>query len=530
MFKQLLLDSSEEVYLGRDESKCKYIFSTSGAISRVHCRLFSCGHELFLEDLSSNGTFVNGRKMTKNEQRRLRHDDTVCLINPQEPESLRFTWVVDAPEAPPATSADVIGSYRVLPTILGTGNFGTVYLGEHLTTKERAAVKIIDKTKMAFSTQLDFNSLLSEANIMRKLNHRNIVRILDVVDEKRRFCIILELVSDGDFFDYVANRGTPPFDENGARCLFVQLVEALIHMHSKSVVHRDLKLENVLVKVDSDFKIPNKSSSAADNAPFIPPDKVTLKVTDFGLAKYCPPGANMRTFCGTPTYLAPEVGGSQNAYGPSVDVWSLGIILYMMLTRSMPEEPQKKPVPIPANQPPKVQDMLRRLLTRDPSHRIDLKGICAHPWLEGCNIEGRELANGAPAPQLVMQPTVVGHIGNSLAEMDMADPFGLNKSVGEKRVRTDDGPATDDETEESPKPTKEVWYWKKDLTKDDADPAAWQRYGNDDVERIVRCRSKNQKTSKVGKQGEYRISFEGMFQYSTKEPTKQRPVRVVKLD
>ena len=235
----------------------------------------------------------------------------------------------------------------------------------------------------------------------------------------------------------------------------------------------------------------------------------------------------MRTFCGTPTYLAPEVNDSKGAYGASVDVWSLGIILYMMLTRNMPDDPHKKGVSIPPTLPPKCQDMLRRLLTVDPAKRIDLKGICSHPWLEGCTIGGRAQAG---ATKLVTQPTVVGQIATSLADMDPSDPFGLNKSTASKRSREDNGPATDDEAEEGPKPKTEVWYWQKALDLPQDDPAAWQRYGDDDVERIVRCRSKGQKTSKVGKEGVYRISFEGMFQYHTKEPTKQRPVKVVKLE
>ena len=533
--KAIHFNGSSEVAFGRDASHCQMTFPECGVLSRVHCKVFSLGRDVFLNDISSNGTFLNGKLLGKGKQKVLRSGDTICLVNPHSPDSLKYTWKY----VPPPSENDETGdgssnlnNVCVVGKVLGTGNFATVRLGTMKATGEKVAIKIIEKKRFALSqSDFSFQKLYSEVEILRKMNHPNIIRVVDVFDDPKSFTMLLELVSNGDLFDYIVGRCPNPFTELECKQLFIQLVEALIYMHAKGVVHRDLKPENILVAVDPSFVIPNPHGENQANARYIPVNRVTLKITDFGLAKFCSEQSVMTTMCGTPSYLAPEVlvpqtFGAEKSQGYSwgVDVWSLGVILYIMLSGTPPKDPQKGILPFPKQFDKVTQDakdLVQLMLRPDPRERGDLKDIVSHSWLRDCVVRGRETAmrkevlkvegtvimRPTPTVPIVATPELPGNVTEQ--ESDSEQP--------KKRSRVEGQP---------PKALPSVfWQWKKKMDLPDADDSAWQSYDVTDSDHIERMQSRGAKSCKVGTTGDYRISFEGMFQYNKNDTSKQRPVR-----
>ncbi|CUG06578.1 protein kinase, putative [Bodo saltans] len=539
-----------DLTIGRDAHSCSLVFPDAATLSRVHCKFFCLGREVFLTDVSSNGTFLNGKVVGKNNQRALRTNDLVSLINPQQPESTKLTWRFIAPEAPAAlpsagaSDASNIEAHYKLGEVLGTGNFATVRLGTHRTNGRNVAVKIVEKKRFALQEgEFSFSSLQSEVEILRKMNHPNIIGVWDVYDDPKNFTMVLELVTGGDFFDYIVGRAPNPFTEDDAKDLFVQLLEAMLYMHDKDVVHRDLKPENILVHIDPTYQF-HKTTDHQRNARNIPVNKVTLKVTDFGLAKFCKEQDVMTTMCGTPTYLAPEVlfadttskEKKAQGYSWSVDVWSLGVILYVMLSGCLPKDPQKGKVvynKYMTSLSAECKDLLEALLKINPAERADLSDICVHPWLKNKTIVLRNKA--LKQDRLVQCGTLLnvhGGVDASSIVSAASSPSPL-EAMKTSRSSEDEGTKTDVESDGDEKAKKRhrvepkvvTWYWKKDLEKTELDPTSWQAYSEEDCERIEKAKSKGAKTAKVGQSGDYRISFEGMFQYLTTDTSKQRPVK-----
>ena len=540
-----------DVSIGRDQSACQLFYPECGVISRVHCKIFSMGRDVFVHDLSSNGTFVNGKLVGKGNRKAIRRGDIISVMNPQLPESSRYSWkflpppeedvspVGDSSTSMKPASSKLEGVYE-LGRVLGTGNFATVRLGKHRSTGREVAVKIIEKKRFALNqADFSFSGLQSEVEVLRKMQHKNIISLYDVFDEDKTFTMVLELISNGDFFDYIVGRCHPtPFTEAEAKHLFLQLLEAMLYMHSKDVVHRDLKPENILVYVDSGFVIPHKSDDNQSNAKHIPVEKVTLKVTDFGLAKFCKEHDVMTTMCGTPSYLAPEVQDKSEAgYSWSVDVWSLGVILYVMLAGSPPKDPQKGNLVFHksmSNLSPESKHLVEGMLKVSVKDRFDLADICAHPWLKGTAIPSAHLATHKD--RLVLCPTMDFHAATPVAiipamKLELSTTTGI-ATDGDDSDSGDGSPSKSKKRRTEVAPIDErnngkitVWYWKKHLDRPDSDPNAWQTYSDQDCANIEKQRLKDAKSCKVGNTGDYRISFEGLFQYSTKDPTRQRPVK-----
>ncbi|KAL7978211.1 hypothetical protein Chor_014750 [Crotalus horridus] len=192
----------------------------------------------------------------------------------------------------PATATDEqphIGNYRLLKTI-GKGNFAKVKLARHVLTGKEVAVKIIDKTQLNSSS---LQKLFREVRIMKVLNHPNI----------------------GEVFDYLVAHGR--MKEKEARAKFRQIVSAVQYCHQKFIVHRDLKAENLLLDAD-----------------------MNIKIADFGFSNEFTFGNKLDTFCGSPPYAAPELFQGKKYDGPEVDVWSLGVILYTLVSGSLPFDGQ----------------------------------------------------------------------------------------------------------------------------------------------------------------------------------------------
>jgi serine/threonine protein kinase len=161
--------------------------------------------------------------------------------------------------------------------VLGTGNFAVVKFGVERATGKRVAIKIIDKRRFMAQAASRKDKILDEVNILKELDHPNIIRIFDVFDTEKTLYIVLELVTGGDLLEFIMEVRAIP--EERARSLFLQMASALAYLHSKGIAHRDLKPENLLLLDKKHDRI---------------------KVTDFGLSKVLDEGSYTKTICGTP--------------------------------------------------------------------------------------------------------------------------------------------------------------------------------------------------------------------------------------
>ncbi|XP_061054264.1 serine/threonine-protein kinase MARK2-like [Eubalaena glacialis] len=264
-----------------------------------------------------------------------------------------------------ANSADKeahIDDFEILHTI-GEGTFGKVKLARHILTGTQVAVKVIKKRRQSFSS---VQAVFREVCSLKALNHPNIVKLLGVTDTEETFFVVLEYLSGGDMYRYLKIHGR--MTEAEARGPFQQLVSALQHCHERGIVHRDLKPLNLLF--DSNMNI---------------------KLTDFGLSNECDDTGQADTICGTHRYAAPELFLGQSYSGPAVDVWSLGAVLYTMVTGSQPfvgkdfQELRKQILqgqyPIPPYLSLEIRDLLRKMIALNPSDRGTLPDLMRHPWV-----------------------------------------------------------------------------------------------------------------------------------------------------
>jgi len=255
-----------------------------------------------------------------------------------------------------------IGNYKLSKT-LGIGAFGKVKLGEHVPTKHKVAVKILNKGKIA---ALDMGEKVRrEINILRICKHPHIIRLYEVIDTPTDIFLVMEYAPEGELFDYIVGKGKPSPED--AQRLFRQLISAVEYCHFHNIVHRDLKPENLLL--DKDYN---------------------LKIADFGLSNIMRDGEFLKTSCGSPNYAAPEVIMGNLYAGPEVDVWSCGVILYALLCGSLPFDDESIPMlfkkiksgmySLPSHLLPIPRDLIPRMLIVDPIKRITIAEIRNHLW------------------------------------------------------------------------------------------------------------------------------------------------------
>lgn len=261
---------------------------------------------------------------------------------------------------------------------LGKGHYSVVKLAQHVISKHYVAVKIIDKHKL---DEVELKHLNHEVRVMKLLRHPNVVRLFEVVDTPSCLFLILELGEGGDMYEHIKANGKAT-DER-ARSIFAQLVRAMVYCHANRVAHRDLKPENVVFCTDPETQ------------------EEVVKVTDFGLCNNFTDDMMMETFCGSMVYSPPEVLLQEPYSGPKADIWSLGIMLYMIVVGALPfqeandSETLIKILEVVYDVPEFVSDdcadLLSKMLVREPSERLSIKEIAAHPWLRPC-INEQELS------------------------------------------------------------------------------------------------------------------------------------------
>nr|XP_009682995.1 PREDICTED: serine/threonine-protein kinase 33 isoform X1 [Struthio camelus australis]XP_009682996.1 PREDICTED: serine/threonine-protein kinase 33 isoform X1 [Struthio camelus australis]XP_009682997.1 PREDICTED: serine/threonine-protein kinase 33 isoform X1 [Struthio camelus australis]XP_009682998.1 PREDICTED: serine/threonine-protein kinase 33 isoform X1 [Struthio camelus australis] len=260
---------------------------------------------------------------------------------------------------------------------LGQGSFGVVIEVKHKDTGKKWAIKKVNRKKAGSSAM---KLLEREVSILKRVNHDHIIHLEEVFETPKRVYLVMELCEDGELKKILHSKGH--FTENETRHIIQSLASAIAYLHKKDIVHRDLKLENILVK-----------SSDIDEANEM---KLNIKVTDFGLAVQKAGGSVFQSICGTPIYMAPEVISAHD-YSQQCDIWSIGVIMYMLLcgeppfTASLEEKLFelirkgdlyfKNTVWDTVSEAAK--QVLRLLLRVDPAHRITANELLDNQWITG---------------------------------------------------------------------------------------------------------------------------------------------------
>lgn len=250
---------------------------------------------------------------------------------------------------------------------MGEGSFGKVYSAVSVFTEKEVAVKCFDKSKL--QNENAKKKIFQEIEMLKKMDHPNVIKLLEVFENKKFIFFIMEYAAESDILKLLKKRG--PLDEKIACYLVFQIIQGLKHCHSQGILHRDIKLDNVLLT--SSFLI---------------------KIADFGVSKIVKPGQVLYEQCGTPAYIAPEVIKGDGYSGFQADIWNLGILLYAMVTGTVPfksnsiDELHSLILKGDWNFPEgntlssELKDLLRKILVLDPVKRLDEDGILEHGWMQ----------------------------------------------------------------------------------------------------------------------------------------------------
>ncbi|XP_065216060.1 serine/threonine-protein kinase SIK3-like isoform X8 [Planococcus citri] len=260
-----------------------------------------------------------------------------------------------------------VGYYEFERTI-GKGNFAVVKLAKHVVTNTKVAVKIIDKTQLDEET---LKKIFREIQIMTQLRHPHIIKLYQVMETDKMIYLVTEYASGGEIFDYLVNNG--PMKEEEACRVFQQIVSAVQYCHSMNIVHRDLKAENLLLDSNND-----------------------IKLADFGFSNTFVEGQPLSTWCGSPAYAAPELFEGQEYDGPKADIWSLGVVLYVLVSGSLPFDGTTLQTlrsrvlsgkfRIPFFMTADCEHLIRHMLVVDAEKRYSLRQIIQHNWMRKCGI------------------------------------------------------------------------------------------------------------------------------------------------
>ena len=273
-----------------------------------------------------------------------------------------------SPAMPPSSPANsLFGKYEV-GRLLGCGAFAKVYYARDINTGHSVAIKVINKHKIAHNANLVLN-VKREIEIMRRLRHPNIVKLYEVMATKTKIYFVMEFVKGGELFAKVA-KGR--LSESHSRKYFQQLISAIGYCHSRGVYHRDLKPENLLIDENGDLKVSDFGLSA-----------VTGQIRADGL---------LHTLCGTPSYVAPEILTKRGYDGAKADIWSCGIILFVLNAAYLPfndsnlmmmyKKIYKGEYRCPKWMSPDLRRFLSRLLDTKPETRITIDEIKSDPWFK----------------------------------------------------------------------------------------------------------------------------------------------------
>ncbi|KAK6510831.1 hypothetical protein TWF506_009925 [Arthrobotrys conoides] len=341
---------------------------TQPTVSNRHCVIFrevsGKTSKAIIEDLSSNGTFIGGSNVGRNNRRELRNGDEIKLVD-----GVRFMFRYPQQQATGSFSDNF-----ELPAngTLGSGHFATVFVAIEKSTGTKYAVKVFKKRRK--DDGKGQMGLQQEIAVLMSVHHPNVLCLKETFDEDDGIYLVLELAAEGELFNLIIEKGKLSEDET--RKVFLQLLNGLKYLHERNIVHRDIKPENILLT-----------------------DKnLTCKLADFGLAKIIGEDSFTTSLCGTPSYVAPEIlmPSRNRKYTKAVDIWSLGVVLYICLCGFPPFSDELAPpnlrdqikegrfdYPSPYwdSVGDAALDLIDRMLTVDADERITVEEALEHPWV-----------------------------------------------------------------------------------------------------------------------------------------------------
>ena len=256
-------------------------------------------------------------------------------------------------------------SFYKFGRIIGKGAFGKVNLGLNTLTGRIVAIKSFNKENI--KNEISKKKIFYETNLMRKLRHNSITKILETFESEKYIFIIMEYISGGTLQSFIKKRRK--LNEKTAKIFYKQIIESIKYIHSKNIVHRDIKLENILIDLNNN-----------------------IKICDFGVGIMINQNTILYDQCGTPVYMAPEIIRNKGYFGFPVDIWSSGISLYIMLSGNVPFNRGKlndlqyeilnSPLKNINDVSLEANDLLKGVLNKDPNKRFSIDDILNHPWLK----------------------------------------------------------------------------------------------------------------------------------------------------
>ncbi|SJL18760.1 uncharacterized protein ARMOST_22360 [Armillaria ostoyae] len=341
-------------------------------VSNRHCEIVWDHKTAVVTDFSSNGTWVNGVKLGMNEFCILKDGDHIAFgtAMPQETDDYRFTFHTHKTSLQEYDLGELYKHYQLAHKI-GEGSFGTVSKGMSLETGEFVAIKIIKLPKAFGKARTVKRNMAREVNIMSNVDHPNICALKDVFhhDNDGSINLVMELVDGGNLLEAIDKDLTR--HEDMARHITWQICDAVGYLHQLGVTHRDLKPENILLTKH---------------------DPPLVKVADFGLAKVVDNLTMLRTNCGTSCYRAPETYSRRarvEGYDYLADSWSLGVVVFVMLTNEFPTDGKLTADPKikwslldKAGGSSDVRDFIECLLQADVASRMTVRCAPGHAWMK----------------------------------------------------------------------------------------------------------------------------------------------------
>ncbi|KAF2759407.1 Pkinase-domain-containing protein [Pseudovirgaria hyperparasitica] len=355
----------------------------ANTVSNRHCLLFpekKSGVPIALvEDLSGNGTYVNDAIVGRNKRRELQDRDEISIID-----EARFIF-----RYPHRQTSSGFRQQYMIHEQLGKGHFASVHLCVERSSGSRFAVKIFEKRGGNDRSRTE--GLQQEIAVLMSVSHPSLLCLKDTFDEEDGVYVVLELAPEGELFNWIVMK--QKLSESEARKVFIQLFQAVKFLHERNIVHRDIKPENILL-TDKDLSI---------------------KLADFGLAKIIGEESFTTTLCGTPSYVAPEIlePGNHRRYTRAVDVWSLGVVLYICLCGFPPfsDELWSDENPYTLSQQIKMGrfdypspywdpvgdaalDLIDKMLTVNVDERATIDECLEHPWTTLAEINPKDSTDG----------------------------------------------------------------------------------------------------------------------------------------
>ncbi|KAG6045565.1 hypothetical protein E4U39_002170 [Claviceps sp. Clav50 group G5] len=357
-------------YLIGRHAECDFVVK-EGVVSNRHCLFFTenkgTDTVAIVEDLSSNGTYVNEALVGRNQRRELEDQDEIAVHG-----KARFVF-----RYPQSRHTNAFLQEYTLLEKLGKGHFAEVYLCIEKASGHRYAVKIFSKTP-GVEDRSKTEGLQQEIGVLMSVSHPNVLCLKDTFNERDRVYLVLELAAEGELFNYIVMKGK--LSEEETRKLFLQLFQGIKYLHDRNIVHRDIKPENILL-TDKDLHV---------------------KLADFGLSKIIGEESFTTTLCGTPSYVAPEIlaDSKRRKYTKAVDIWSLGVVMYICLCGFPPFSDELRSQEFPYSLTQQIRsgrfdypspywdsvgdpalDLIDSMLVVNPDRRFTVEQCLSHPWL-----------------------------------------------------------------------------------------------------------------------------------------------------